>query len=212
MTRLREAAGVGRELWDSSRVAPAEVPQPPLELPPVAVLPVALQLPFEFDVVATVHSIADRRATRVVRRPIKRPTPKSPRELSLPLTLVAEFHRAFNLPMTERPTTSLPPDLAQLRVDLLVEEVGEFAEATDRNDLVAIADALADIVYVTYGAAVTYGIDLDAVLVEVHRSNMSKLGPDGHPVLREDGKVLKSQNYRGPNIPGVLKDQLPLPF
>jgi predicted HAD superfamily Cof-like phosphohydrolase len=132
--------------------------------------------------------------------------------LSLPLRLVAEFHRAFNLPMSERPTASLPADLAKLRVDLLVEEVSEFAEATDRKDLIAIADALGDIAYVTYGAAVTYGIDLDAVLAEVHRSNMSKLGPDGKPILREDGKVLKSETYSGPNIPAVLKDQLPLPF
>jgi predicted HAD superfamily Cof-like phosphohydrolase len=70
--------------------------------------------------------------------------------------------------------------------------------------LIGIADALADIVYVVYGAALTYGIDLDAVLREVHRSNMSKLDSDGKPVLRADGKVLKSDRYVRPDIAAAL--------
>ncbi len=90
--------------------------------------------------------------------------------------------------------------------------MAEFADATQRKDIADIADALADIAYVTYGAAVTYGIDLDAVLAEVHRSNMSKLGDDGRPVLREDGKVLKSARYTRPDVVSVLDQQLPLPF
>lgn len=85
--------------------------------------------------------------------------------------------------------------LAGLRVALLEEEVGEFVAASQRSDLVGIADALADIVYVVYGTALTYGIDLNAVLREVHRSNMSKLGQDGKPMLRDDGKVIKSELY-----------------
>lgn len=212
VTRIQPAAVVGQELWDSDRVQPAERPQALTEVPQVVAMPIAPQLPFEFDVVATVHPIAGRGARRASDRAIKKEPPPPPRELSLPLGLVAEFHRAFNLPVTNRPTASLPRDLAKLRVDLLVEEVKEFADATDRKDLVAIADALADIAYVTYGAAVTYGIDLDAVLIEVHRSNMSKLGHDGRPVLRDDGKVLKPRTYRPPNILAVLQDQLPLPF
>jgi predicted HAD superfamily Cof-like phosphohydrolase len=128
------------------------------------------------------------------------------------MLMVAEFHRAFNLPQATTPTTSIPVDLGKLRVDLLVEEVREFADATSEKDIVGIADALADILYVTYGAAVTYGIDLDAVVREVHRSNMSKLDENGRPILREDGKVLKSKRYTPPCVAGVLDNQLPLPI
>jgi predicted HAD superfamily Cof-like phosphohydrolase len=102
------------------------------------------------------------------------------------------------------------PTLVQLRVDLLVEEVDEFRVASESADVVGIADALADIVYVAYGAAVTYGIDLDAVIREVHRSNMSKLGPTGKPVRRADGKILKPSTYSAPDVEGVLLDQPPL--
>jgi predicted HAD superfamily Cof-like phosphohydrolase len=128
------------------------------------------------------------------------------------LFMVAEFHRAFHLPMAITPTTSIPAALRQLRVDLLTEEVREFAEATAAKDIAGIADALADILYVTYGAAITYGIDLDAVFREVHRSNMSKLDAHGRPILREDGKVLKSAQYTRPDVVGVIKHQLSLPF
>jgi predicted HAD superfamily Cof-like phosphohydrolase len=126
------------------------------------------------------------------------------------LTQVLEFHRAFELPREPLPTAPVGDVLAQLRVALLREETEEFANATDKHDLVAIADALADVVYVAYGAAVTYGIDLDAVITEVHRSNMSKLDENGRPVLRDDGKVLKSHRYQPPQIESVLDDQLPL--
>jgi predicted HAD superfamily Cof-like phosphohydrolase len=89
----------------------------------------------------------------------------------------------------------------------LEEEVGEFVAASEKGDLVGIADALADIVYVVYGTALTYGIDLDAVLREVHRSNMSKLGSDGKPLIRDDGKVIKSEKYAPPDIASVLRLQ-----
>jgi predicted HAD superfamily Cof-like phosphohydrolase len=125
---------------------------------------------------------------------------------------VGRFHEAFGLPRVSRPTIDIPAGLAKLRVDLLVEEVGEFADATTARDLVGIADALADIIYVAYGAAVTYGIDLDAALREVHRSNMSKLDEHGKPVYRADGKVLKSALYTPPDISRVLLFQPPLPF
>lgn len=128
------------------------------------------------------------------------------------LFMVVEFHSAFDLPRASLPTTSVPADLRQLRVDLLVEEVREFAEATEATDIIGIADALADILYVTYGAAITYGINLDAVVREVHRSNMSKLDADGRPILREDGKVLKSSQYTAPDVVAVVTRQLPLPL
>lgn len=132
--------------------------------------------------------------------------------MSTVMACVARFHEAFGLPRASRPGTDIPAELAKLRVDLLVEETGEFADASAKNDIVGIADALADIVYVAYGAAVTYGIDLDAALNEVHRSNMSKLDEQGRPVYREDGKVLKSARYRPPDISGILSRQPPLPF
>lgn len=137
---------------------------------------------------------------------------QSAEDCSYALFAVSEFHRAFGLPVATMPTTSIPADLRQLRVDLLVEEVREFADATEAKDIVGIADALADILYVTYGAAITYGVDLDQVVREVHRSNMSKLDEMGRPVLREDGKVLKSARYTRPDVVAVLEAQLPLPI
>jgi predicted HAD superfamily Cof-like phosphohydrolase len=116
-----------------------------------------------------------------------------------------EFHKAFNLPARETPGIGIDEALAQLRVALLEEEVAEFVTASADKDLIAIADALADIVYVAYGTALTYGIDLNAVLHEVHRSNMSKLGRDGKPILRNDGKVVKSERYFRPDIASILQ-------
>jgi predicted HAD superfamily Cof-like phosphohydrolase len=107
--------------------------------------------------------------------------------------------------MRQVPSADIDHALARLRIALLQEEVGEFVATSERGDLNGVADALADIVYVAYGTALTYGIDLDAVLHEVHRSNMSKLGSDGKPLIREDGKVLKSERYFPPDIESVLR-------
>lgn len=132
--------------------------------------------------------------------------------LSEAMLLVGRFHEAFGLPVASLPNVDIPADLAKLRVDLLREEVDEFADATADRNIVGIADALGDIIYVAYGAAITYGIDLDAVLREVHRSNMSKLDEHGRPCYRDDGKVLKSARYTPPDVSKVLYSQLPLPF
>lgn len=118
-----------------------------------------------------------------------------------------EFHMAFSLPIRETPGIGIDEDLAKLRVALLEEEVTEFVTASADRDLIGIADALADIVYVAYGTALTYGIDLNQVLHEVHRSNMSKLGRDGKPILRSDGKVIKSEQYFRPDITSILQQQ-----
>jgi predicted HAD superfamily Cof-like phosphohydrolase len=123
---------------------------------------------------------------------------------------VLAFHLAFGLPLQKLPSVEIDPATTELRIGLLVEEVAEFARAARAGDIVGIADGLADIVYVAYGAAVTYGIDLDAVLAEVHRANMSKLDGSGRPVLRHDGKVVKSDRYRPPDVAGVLDEQPPL--
>jgi len=135
---------------------------------------------------------------------------ESQRELLDIAFAVAEFHRAFNLPMQRTPSTKIDQSLARLRIALLEEEVSEFAVASEKRDLIGIADALADIVYVVYGTALTYGIDLDSAVREVHRSNMSKLGSDGKPLIRDDGKVLKSELYFPPDLESVVGRQAPL--
>lgn len=127
--------------------------------------------------------------------------------------LVNAFHRAFGLPRRRSPSLDgVDRALIELRTRLLDEETAEFADAAARFDLVGMADALADVVYVAYGTALSFGLDLDAVLREVHRSNMSKLDADGRPVLRDDGKVLKSPGYFRPDVQGVIAHQDPLPL
>ncbi|MFJ2114690.1 MULTISPECIES: MazG nucleotide pyrophosphohydrolase domain-containing protein [unclassified Streptomyces] len=123
-----------------------------------------------------------------------------------PADLVREFHLAFGLDARTRPT-GIPPELAAHRQALLDEEVAEVAEAAAEGALDHIAHELADVVYVAYGTALVHGIDLDAVIAEIHRANMTKLGPDRRPVLREDGKVLKGDHYRAPDVSAVLARQ-----
>jgi predicted HAD superfamily Cof-like phosphohydrolase len=130
-----------------------------------------------------------------------------------PASAVLAFHKAFSLPRRANPNIAdLPQSLIDLRIALLEEEVSEFKDAALKRDLVGAADALADVVYVAYGAAITLGIDLDMVVAEVHRANMSKLDEHGQPVMRADGKVCKSNRYRPPDIVTVLATQLPLPI
>lgn len=88
--------------------------------------------------------------------------------------------------------------------NLIHEELMELNEALDSKDVIGIADALADIIYVTAQQAEALGFPVDAMLREVHRSNMSKLGEDGKPIYREDGKVLKGPNFTEPDLEGVL--------
>ena len=88
----------------------------------------------------------------------------------------------------------------QLRCDLIEEELNELKEAMSNKDLVEVADALTDLLYVTYGAGHAFGIDLDQCFDEVQKSNMSKLGEDGKPIYNEAGKVMKGPNYFKPNL------------
>lgn len=120
---------------------------------------------------------------------------------------VAEFHRTFGQPVFTEPQLQVPEDLVKLRVDLLREEFEEYLAAVEANDIVEIADALGDMQYIINGTALTYGIDLDAVHAEIHRSNMSKLGPDGVVHRRADGKVLKPETYEAPQLVSVLLAQ-----
>lgn len=94
--------------------------------------------------------------------------------------------------------------LKALRYELIREELEELRVAMENNDIVEVADALTDILYVTYGAGAAFGIDLDATFAEVQRSNMSKLGADGKPIYREDGKVMKGPGYFKPDLKAVL--------
>jgi predicted HAD superfamily Cof-like phosphohydrolase len=91
-------------------------------------------------------------------------------------------------------------EVVDLRLDLIEEELQELTTASYNEDMVEIADALTDILYVTYGMGAALGIDLDKCFEEVQRSNMSKLGADGKPIYREDGKVMKGPNYSPPNL------------
>ena len=88
----------------------------------------------------------------------------------------------------------------QLRCDLIEEELNELKEAMSNKDLVEVADALTDLLYVTYGAGHAFGIDLDQCFDEVQKSNMSKLGEDGKPIYNDAGKVMKGPNYFKPNL------------
>lgn len=123
-----------------------------------------------------------------------------------PADLVRAFHLAVGLDARATPT-EIPPELAAHRGELLREEAAEVAEVSVTGPLDKLAHELADVVYVAYGTALVHGIDLDAVIAEIHRSNMTKLGPDGRVVRREDGKVLKGRHYRAPDVTTVLRDQ-----
>ena len=117
---------------------------------------------------------------------------------------VKEFHRQYDVITQTRP--SFPdPDTVQLRVDLIEEELQELITGIAENDIVEVADALTDILYVVYGMGDVFGIDLDKTFAEVHRSNMSKLGEDGRPIFRADGKVLKGPNYSPPDLTKILE-------
>ena len=95
-------------------------------------------------------------------------------------------------------------ETVSLRIELIAEEVEELWNACENKDIVEVAEALTDILYVTYGAGHAFGIDLDKCFDEVQRSNMSKLGEDGNPIYREDGKVMKGPNYSEPDLKSVL--------
>jgi predicted HAD superfamily Cof-like phosphohydrolase len=118
-----------------------------------------------------------------------------------------DFMRAFGQNVQSRASLQ-DKKTAELRYELIREELEELREAIDKENLLEIADALTDILYVTYGAGHAWGIDLDTCYTEVHRSNMSKLGEDGKPIHREDGKVMKGPGYSKPNlIPVILNSK-----
>ncbi len=148
-------------------------------------------------------SAAETRTPRGGRRRVARSAPPRP-ETPTSASLVLEFHRAFGLPLAEMPTVDVEDALLALRNRLLLEESAELVRATEARDLLGIADGIADVLYVVYGTAVTFGLDADALVREVHRSNMSKLDLDGRPILRADGKVLKGPSYEPPRLGPII--------
>ena len=112
---------------------------------------------------------------------------------------VKKFMKTFGQPVIYKP--QFPDEKTMsLRYDLIKEELNELETAMKEKNLKEIADALTDILYVTYGAGCAYGIDLDKCFQEVQRPNMSKLGKDGKPIYNEKGKVMKGPNYSEPNL------------
>ena len=122
------------------------------------------------------------------------------------LNAVAEFHNAFGIDSADSPIVSIPQQTVLLRHNLMKEENDEYLEAAQNNDLVEVADALGDMLYILCGTILTHGMQhkITEVFNEIQRSNMSKLGADGNPMYREDGKVLKGPNYFKPNIASIL--------
>tara|TARA_B100000945_G_C20344602_1_gene579081 strand:+ start:99 stop:470 length:372 start_codon:yes stop_codon:yes gene_type:complete len=112
---------------------------------------------------------------------------------------VGIFMKTFGQEVKEKPSFS-SDKINKLRLDLIREELNELTEALKNKDLLEVADALTDILYVTYGAGHAFGIDLDKCFDEVQNSNMSKLGRDGKPIYNEFGKVMKGPNYFKPNL------------
>lgn len=122
------------------------------------------------------------------------------------LEAVQEFHRAFGLGIREQPTAQLEAEKIQLRYELMKEENEEYLEAAVKGDMVEVADALGDMLYILCGTIIEHGMQdkITDVFDEIQRSNMSKLGEDGKPVYREDGKVLKGPNYSRPDLGKIL--------
>ena len=117
---------------------------------------------------------------------------------------VKAFMNTYGQDVKEK--ASFPKDaIIQLRIDLIEEELNELKEAIKNNDIVEVADALTDILYVTYGAGHSFGVDLDKCFDEVQRSNMSKLGEDGNPIYNESGKVMKGPNYSAPDLKKIIE-------
>lgn len=117
-----------------------------------------------------------------------------------------EFHTLGDVHIEQSPTVEIPSSVSELRITLLEEELGEYRKAVRDGDLIGVADALTDLMYVLLGTYVSHGMQdyADALFAEVHRSNMSKFADSGEIVHREDGKVLKPGSFFPPDIEGIL--------
>ncbi|AGC78147.1 phosphoribosyl-ATP pyrophosphohydrolase [Nonlabens dokdonensis] len=120
---------------------------------------------------------------------------------------VHKFHTAFQLGMNDKPVANISERRNKLRFELMKEENEEYFEAAQNNDLVEVADALGDMLYILCGTIIEHGMQeiIEDVFDEIQESNMSKLGADGKPIYREDGKVLKGPHYFKPNFDKILE-------
>ena len=122
------------------------------------------------------------------------------------LKSVKIFHEAFGVKISNKPTLELSKDILKLRHSLMQEENNEYLKAVEEKNLIEVADALGDMLYILCGTILTHGFQnlIEDIFDEIQTSNMSKLGYDGKPIYRNDGKVLKGPNYKKPNIKKFL--------
>ena len=168
-----------------------------------------IELADEIVVVAPERRISDSTAQEIAHaetldKPVRFWVHDHPPEPIDPVVALADSHHVQRLVANEIPTLDVPTDVKALRCALIEEEAREFRDALDADDIVEVADAIGDLLYVVYGAALTFGIPAREVFAEVHRSNMTKLGADGEPLLRADGKMLKGPNYSPPELLPIL--------
>lgn len=135
---------------------------------------------------------------------------KKPLSLQEAINHVKRFHDAFGISNNDAPTVQLSEADIKLRFELIKEENEEYLEAAEKGDLVEVADALGDILYILCGTMLKHGLQdkMEEIFREIQRSNMSKLGADGKPIYREDGKVMKGPDYFKPNIAAILDAEL----
>ena len=122
------------------------------------------------------------------------------------LKSVKIFHEAFGVKISNKPTIELTKDILKLRHSLMEEENNEYLKAVEEKNLIEVADALGDMLYILCGTILTHGFQnlIEDIFDEIQSSNMSKLGDDGKPIYRNDGKVLKGPNYKKPNIKNII--------
>ena len=123
------------------------------------------------------------------------------------LDSVKLFHKKFNIDYLNDPKANIPEEIKELRFKLMEEENLEYLKASKENDIVEIADALGDMLYILCGTIISHGLQnkIEEIFQEIQNSNMSKLGDNGKPIYRDDGKVLKGPNYFKPDIRKILK-------
>lgn len=128
------------------------------------------------------------------------------RPMKKQIDAVKKFHEVYKIPFQNFPTKDIPESFLNLRYRLMSEENQEYLEAAKNGDLIEIADALGDMLYILCGTIITHGMQykIEEVFDEIQRSNMSKLDNDGNPIYREDGKVMKGPNYFKPDIKSIL--------
>lgn len=123
-----------------------------------------------------------------------------------PIKAVTKFHESYGLGIEHTPKANLPKNISELRFNLMKEENEEYLQAAQDQDLIEIGDALGDMLYILCGTIIAHGFQdkIESIFDEIQRSNMSKLGADGKPIYRKDGKVMKGPNYFKPDLKKIL--------